>query len=176
MQFWTIAAGISLFNATLQGAKAARVAFNNHERLSEKSEVVELLLKDYEEQATEWLWQTDQEGLLLSAPDQVLEMCFPLAEDEKNINLFDLLSQSCTEASTSDIEHLWAAVSEKKEFHDVRLSIKSPLDGELRWIFDEGSAHSTNMGNFRAFVGFSRMLRPPLSRNVRCNFSPPLMG
>ena len=148
----TVAAGISLFNATLQGAKAARVAFNNHERLSEKSEVVELLLKDYEEQATEWLWQTDQDGLLLSAPAQVLEMCFPLAEDEKNINLFDLLSQSCTEASTSDIEHLWAAVSEKKEFHDVRLSIKSPLDGELRWILMKGRPQYEH-GAFQGFRG-----------------------
>jgi len=148
----TVAAGISLFNATLQGAKAARVAFNNHERLSEKSEVVELLLKDYEEQATEWLWQTDHEGLLLSAPAQVLEMCLPLAEDEKNINLFDLLSQSCTEASTSDIEHLWAAVSEKKEFHDVRLSIKSPLDGELRWILMKGRPQYEH-GAFQGFRG-----------------------
>ncbi|OIQ45624.1 MAG: hypothetical protein BM558_02890 [Roseobacter sp. MedPE-SW] len=148
----TIAAGISLFNATLQGAKAARVAFDNHERLSEKSEVVELLLKDYEEQATEWLWQTDQEGLLLSAPAQVLEMCFPLAEEENNTNLFNLLAASCTEAAANDIERLQAAVFEKSEFHDVRLSIKSPVDGELRWILMKGRPQFEH-GKFQGFRG-----------------------
>ncbi|MEP4036364.1 EAL domain-containing protein [Pseudophaeobacter sp.] len=147
-----VAAGISLFNATLEGAKAARAAFNDHERLSEKSEVVELLLKDYEEQATEWLWQTDKKGQLLSAPVQVLEMCQPLPGEGETPDLFQLLAANCTEAALGDRQKLQQAVQERVEFHDVRLSIKSPVDGELRWILMKGRPQF-EQGEFKGFRG-----------------------
>lgn len=147
-----IAAGVSLFNATLEGAKAARVAFNNHERLSEKSEVVELLLKDYEEQATEWLWQTDKNGHLLSAPAQVLEMCASQGGQTDSIDLVELLAANCTKAAEEDIRQLQQAFADKAEFHDVRLSIQSPVDGELRWILMKGRPQFER-GAFQGFRG-----------------------
>ena len=147
-----VAAGVSLFNATLEAAKAARLAFNTHESLSAKSEVVELLLKDYEEQATEWLWQTDKDGLLLSAPAQVLEMCTPLDEEAEDINLFELLAANCTAAARQDIEHLQQALQDKVEFHDVRLPLNSVINGEVHWILVKGRPQYER-GRFQGFRG-----------------------
>ncbi len=147
-----VAAGVSLFNATLEAAKAARLAFNTHESLSAKSEVVELLLKDYEEQATEWLWQTDKDGLLLSAPAQVLEMCTPLDEEAEGINLFELLAANCTAAARQDIEHLQQALQDKVEFHDVRLPLNSVINGEVHWILVKGRPQYER-GRFQGFRG-----------------------
>lgn len=36
--------------------------------------VIEVLLKDYEEQATDWFWQTDTDGKTVNAPPQILDL------------------------------------------------------------------------------------------------------
>ncbi|MEP2718858.1 EAL domain-containing protein [Pseudophaeobacter sp.] len=146
------AAGISLFNACLKAAQTAMIAFKNHERLSEKSEVVELLLKDYEAQATEWLWQTDQYGRLLSAPAGILEMCAQGEQNPEAVELFDLLASTCTAEAAEDMARLQKAVRNRIEFHDIRLSIQDPRDDTLHWILMKGRPQYER-GGFRGFRG-----------------------
>jgi len=150
--FLIIAAGISLFNATVERGKSAMVAFKNHEQLSEKSEVVELLLKDYEEQATEWLWQTDRHGCMLSAPDQILELLGPFPDGHEQANLCTVLAARCTPESQDDIGRLQTGFQGQTEFHDVRLSLRDPKDAELRWILMKGRPQFDRDG-FSGFRG-----------------------
>lgn len=146
----SLLAGITLFTATLERGKSALEAFKNHEGLSEKSEVIELLLKDYEEQATEWLWQTDQNGSLLSAPVQVTDLFGLSPGKAENKNLFDALAEKCTAQSRDDVERLRSAFQNQVDFHDVRLSIEDPKSGEVRWILMKGRPQFAH----EVFTGF----------------------
>jgi diguanylate cyclase (GGDEF)-like protein len=150
--FLTIAAGVSLYSATVERGKSAITAFKDQEKLNEKKEVVELLLRDYERQATEWLWQTDRDGTIIRAPAQVLEL-FGLTElDIGSVPSFSALGAKCTEACQPDIERLRIALKSKTEFHDVRLSITDPKDGRLRWILIKGMPQF-DLDEFRGFRG-----------------------
>ncbi|MBU2993677.1 EAL domain-containing protein [Octadecabacter sp. 1_MG-2023] len=150
--FLTIAAGVSLYSATVERGKSAITAFKDQEKLNEKKEVVELLLRDYERQATEWLWQTDQSGKIIRAPAQVLELFGLTERDIGRVPSFAALGAECTEACQPDIERLRMALKYKTEFHDVRLSVTDPKDGRLRWILIKGMPQF-DLDEFRGFRG-----------------------
>lgn len=139
-----------MFNATLERAKSAMAAFKNFERLSEKTEVVALLLKDYEEQSTEWLWQTDKHDRIVSAPPQILAFLGVADQDLREITPFPMLVARCTEECGDDAERLRAALKAQTEFHDIQLSIKNPQNGALHWIVVKGRPQFDRSG----FIGF----------------------
>ncbi|MEP3440055.1 MAG: EAL domain-containing protein [Sulfitobacter sp.] len=150
--FLTVAAGISLFNASVERGKSGIAAFKDQETLNEKNEVVELLLRDYERQATEWLWQTDQDGRILRSPAQILELFGLSASDIGRVLSFSALSSKCTKECQQDIERLRQAFRSKVEFHDVRLSIRAANDRKLRWILVKGMPQF-ELNEFKGFRG-----------------------
>ncbi len=133
-----LAAGGGIFNAVLERAKSSMKAFNDHEQLAEKSDVVDLLLKDYEAQATEWFWQTDAAGFLLRAPQQVLDMLGVAHADMDRGHLLTLLGKCTTEEGKGALERLDVAARGKEDFHDVTLPIVDVRDGTRRWIMIRG--------------------------------------
>jgi len=72
--FLAVFAFVALSKSVLDRGRASLQSFKNLEKLSEKTEVVELLLKDYEAQATEWIWQADAVGRITAAPDVIIEL------------------------------------------------------------------------------------------------------
>lgn len=132
------AAGISLFSATIERGKSAIAAFKATESLSEKSEVVELLLKDYEQQVTEWLWQTDGQGTITRAPIQILELLGVSDEEMGTSRPIAAMAARCLEESKPDIERLKLATKAHSEFHDIQLAFKDQKTGQTRWILAKG--------------------------------------
>lgn len=152
ISFLSVTAGISVFNATLERGRSGMVAFRNHESLTEKTEVVDLLLKDYEQQATEWLWQTDPDGHILSAPATILEMLGAPAEGPDNNCLVTLVTKQHTPQSRKDVQRLAHAFGKKEEFHDIHLSFLHPVDQQIRWIVMKGRPQFLG-GAFRGYRG-----------------------
>jgi len=152
ISFLTMVAGLSLFSATIERGKSSILAFKDQEKLSEKAEVVELLLRDYERQATEWLWQTDQYGQIVRAPKQVLQLIGVHPEHVKKTRLASAVDAICTNESGPDVDRLRTAFSDQTEFHNVRLSILDPESGHLRWILMKGMPQF-DRGEFRGFRG-----------------------
>lgn len=131
-------ASAAIFNSVLESAKAQMRAFKNHEALAQKTEVVDLLLKDYEEQGSEWIWKTDTDGRLISCPHQILDL---LSIDDGEMQLTDLvgvLGQSVEADGQSEVTKVRRAFNDEVDLHDVTLPLRNPLDGSVMWIAMKG--------------------------------------
>lgn len=113
-------------------------SFANTQQIKEKSDVIDLLLKDYENQATEWLWETDNNGLATRVPQQILDMLGCDMETLKLQTCPQAAREVATEESHENLARLMEALSRREEFHDITLSIIDKRDGKLKWIMTRG--------------------------------------
>lgn len=141
-------AGMAIFNAALERARSQFKAFVNHESLLQKGEVIDLLLKDYEEQGVEWVWRTDCDGKILTCPQQVLELISDT--DETGMAMLGALTTHVDQRGASDLERVGAAFESRQEFHNVTLPLYSNSRGTLRWIMMRGRPQYDGS----EFVGF----------------------
>lgn len=152
VSFLSLAAGISLLNAVIERGKSSITAFKNHEELSEKTDVVDLLLKDYEEQTTEWLWQTDAQGNITRCPSPVLELLGADIRIGSAGALVDLITANTCETSIDDVHRLQSAFQSHQDFHDIEFAILDPRTGQTRWILMKGRPQYSS-GKFKGFRG-----------------------
>jgi diguanylate cyclase (GGDEF)-like protein len=128
----------AVFNAVLERAKTQMHAFKDHEALAHKTEVVDLLLKDYEEQGNEWIWRTDAQGKLISCPRPILDL---LALDESalsHVNLFGAVKDAVAAEGEGEIRKIRKAFEQKVDLNDVTLPLRHPQQGANKWIVMKG--------------------------------------
>jgi len=142
--------GVAICNATLASARNQMKAFNDQQSLFEQSEVVDLLLKDYEEQGVEWIWRTDATGRITTCPQPVLELLSDYDDDSEESTLLRSLSSCVDEQGATDFERVALAFRRRHEFHDVMLPLYSETTGTLRWIMMRGRPQIEQ----NEFVGF----------------------
>lgn len=114
------------------------------ERLAQQqTDLIGLLLHDFEEAASDWLWQTDANGLLLSGrarfdPDNVL-----FADNGRSafLRLFE------KGAAASQLAHLMASEQSFGD-HEVRMA----GEGSVRWVSLTGKPRYRN-GEFVGYQG-----------------------
>ncbi|WP_187428016.1 hypothetical protein ROLI_001280 [Roseobacter fucihabitans] len=152
ISFLALVAGAGVFNAVLERAKSSMKAFNDHEQLVQKSEVIDLLLKDYEEQATEWLWQTNSALCIQSAPQPVLDMLGVPQHEATRFCLLGAIEGRLCGNSLDEFLRLKKAISDQVEFHDILVLITDVQDGMRRWIMMRGRPQYEN-GQFSGFRG-----------------------
>lgn len=138
-------ASFEVFSTTLERAKAQMKAFKNTETLAQKNEVVDLLLKDYEEQGAEGTWRTNESGHLVACSRHVLESLNINESQAINTDFLSLLFASQIENESDSLKKAAIAVSLREDFHDVNLPITDSETGRVRWMnlrgrpqFDEG--------------------------------------
>jgi GGDEF domain-containing protein len=99
--------------------------FTRERELRETAQTVKLLLHDYQEQGSDWLWEVSPEGLLIEPSArfaQAAERSIEILEDMPMISLFD----HCPERDILE-EHL----SSFRSFRDVAVPLV--VRGEQRW-------------------------------------------
>ena len=143
-------AGVAIFNACLQSARDQMRAFVNHEALKQKSEVIDLLLKDYEEQGVELMWSTDAEGKMTNCPHQIKELIGDPKRLESGATMIDILSTSIDPQGTDDLAKVASAFAEQVDFHNVTLPVYSKDTNALKWIMMRGRPQLEGT----KFVGF----------------------
>lgn len=148
--FLALVAGTAIFNAALERGKAQMRAFMTHEQLSQKTEVIDLLLKDYEEQGVEWLWQTDAEGCLTFGPQQVLDLMAIHLGGAGPVNLTSAIEQTMDPRGQRDLKRLKMALVARNDFHDVTLPFHNPDGNGPKWIMMRGRPQY----NGTDFIGF----------------------
>lgn len=146
-----LVAGAAIFNATLERGKAQMRAFLNHEALSQKSEVIDLLLKDYEEQGVEWLWRTNETGCLISGPQQVLDL-MKVMVDGGCSELVEAIAQSVDPLGRDALTRLKSAFRDRADFHEVTLPFVDASTGRHKWIMMRGRPQFDG-GSFSGFRG-----------------------
>ncbi len=128
----------AIFNATLERAKEQMRAFKNLESLSQKTEVVDLLLKDYEEQGSEWIWKTNAAGQIVSCPSQILDLLDVQDYELHRVDLLDAIRTSVDEDHQSEVQKVLYSFEEKIDLHDVTLPLQTQSDGTVKWIVMKG--------------------------------------
>lgn len=150
--FLSVFAFVALSKSVLYRGRAVLQSFVNVEKLSEKTEVVELLVKDYEAKATEWLWQTDAEGHLTAAPDLIISLLGGADVLQGEETLLRRVRRFSSIESECDLLRLSAAVHAQDEFHDIVLAFADPQTDSLRWVAVKGRPQFDD-GVFLGFRG-----------------------
>ncbi len=151
--------GIAICNAALERARSQMKAFKDQQSLVQQNEIVDLLLKDYEEQGVEWIWRTDAQGNLLTCPQPVLK----LLSDNRPIHgacLIDTLEDHIDPQGKDDLDRVRAAFDEFAEFHDVTIPLFSKTTESLRWIMMRGRPQFDGY----EFIGFRGIFADATSR------------
>lgn len=124
------------------------------EELEKQKQVVSLLLSDFEEGASDWLWEVDAAGAMTYVSDRMAAA----AGVDKTVLLGRPMSDLCgaAEGPMGPVAALSALFSEQKAFRDVTVSIGVGADGQTRqthwWSLSAKPVHDLN-GDFTGFRG-----------------------
>ena len=146
-----LVASAAIFNTVLESAKAQMRAFQDHEALTHKTEVVDLLLKDYEEQGSEWGWRTDADGCLVSCPRQILDLLTIAETDQSATCLVTAIDNAVEANGRAEVAKVSKAFTDQIDLHDVTLPLRNPFDKAVKWIAMKGRPQydGTEFSGFR---------------------------
>ena len=129
-------------------ASTATRQFGDAQAVREQREVIDLLLRDYENTSSEWRWQSDAEGMLTRIPDALLQVLGWTEEQMGSARGSVLLGQSAEPRSQRDVSRMATMIAERQSFHDIEVAIRDKTTGHVRWInlrgnptFDEGGRY-----------------------------------
>lgn len=121
--------------------------------LERQTEIISLLLKDFQENASDWLWQTDAEGNLIHVPERfaaVAQLPLPLLKGARFADVLDML---CPEDVTT-ASNVIALMTHGEPLHEM--SIRVVAGGEPRlWSLTAKPAHDRD-DQFLGYRGFGR--------------------
>lgn len=124
----------------------------NEFTMAEQADTIGLLLYDFEENASDWLWELDAEFRLICASDRLASL---LGCEQATLNgLFaqDLLDQSnLGNAEKHDTGRLLNCFENRIAFHDLKLPFT--FNGRTHWFSLTGKPVLDDAGTFQGFRG-----------------------
>lgn len=134
--------------------------------LKEKTETISLLLKDFSEGASDWLWQTDAVGRIIVGAAR-FEALFgvPLT------HVTPLEGKEPGKAAIPDIEGLaglWRHVEHREAFTDIVLSVQH--DNQYRWVSLSGKPLYGHDGEFVGYRGVASDITESRNSEERISF------
>lgn len=99
--------------------------------LKQKSEVISLLLKDFEDTASDCLWEIDEKGLFLNVSQPLAERFGSTVESLEEEHFFQNLNGKTTEETSDEIVKLESIIKSQNNFRDIILPVT--IKGENRW-------------------------------------------
>jgi signal transduction histidine kinase/CheY-like chemotaxis protein len=122
-------------------------------KLERQTEIISLLLKEFQENASDWLWQTDAEGRLTHVPDRFVEVAqipLPLL---KGAHFSEVLEMLCPDDAIT-ASNIAALMARHAPLHEI--SVRVVAGGETRlWSFTAKPNHDHD-GHFLGYRGFGR--------------------
>jgi diguanylate cyclase (GGDEF)-like protein/PAS domain S-box-containing protein len=100
----------------------------------QQSEVIGLLLRDFEESATDWLWEIDPECRLLRVSPRLATAVGMPTEALQGTDFITLLAEasgSGDELDSASPDDIAGHIARRKPFRELTLALY--LEGELRW-------------------------------------------
>jgi diguanylate cyclase (GGDEF)-like protein len=122
-------------------------------RLEETAEVIRLLLRDFEENASDWLWETNADMELQQVSQRLAQVSRRPAESLKGPFPAVLLGKTALDNAPpgSTIDKLQRAITERSPFRD--LVIPLVIEGEQRYWSLTGKPIVDKHGNFSGYHG-----------------------
>ena len=121
--------------------------------LERQTEIISLLLKDFQENASDWLWQTNAEGRLVDVPQRFADVAqLPLAQ-LKGSQFADVLDMLCPE-DKSAAYNVVGLMEQIEPLHEMNLKVVAGGEARL-WSLTAKPAHDRD-GHFLGYRGFGR--------------------
>lgn len=121
--------------------------------LERQTEIISLLLKDFQENASDWLWQTDAEGRLVDVPQRfadVAQLPLPLLKGSQFVDVLDML---CPE-DKSAAYNIVGLMEQAEPLHEMNLKVVAGGEARL-WSLTAKPAYDRD-GQFLGYRGFGR--------------------
>jgi two-component system, sensor histidine kinase len=121
-----------------------------HER---QTEIISLLLKEFQDNASDWLWQTDARGRLVDVPPrfaEVAQLPMPLL---KGAQFSELLEMLCPD-DTITASNIVALMERHVPLHEISLRVVA--GGETRLWSLTAKPTGDHDGQFHGYRGFGR--------------------
>ncbi|MBW7966390.1 ATP-binding protein [Bradyrhizobium sp. BR 10261] len=121
--------------------------------LERQTEIISLLLKDFQENASDWLWQTDAEGHLVDVPQRfadVAQLPLPLL---KGSHFADVLDMLCPEDKAAAY-NIVGLMEHTEPLHEMNLKVVAGGEARL-WSLTAKPAYDRD-GQFLGYRGFGR--------------------
>jgi len=123
-----IVASLFIYNRRIQSRLAARL------QTEEKNEIIKLLLHDFEDNASDWLWESDAQGRMTYLSERVDGKIGVSLEDVRSERMMDVIKRLFPQYEPEDharMEHLRQLFDQGKAFKDF--SYRVFIEGEWRW-------------------------------------------
>jgi diguanylate cyclase (GGDEF)-like protein len=145
--------------ATFVFVSQHRLAFYARERIhdrllvSEQGQTIALLLNDFEEGASDWLWETDIEGCLRHAPARMAAALGCRIENIQDQDLVAVLARYARDGDHHDgtIAAFAEAMAAREAIQAATLALR--VDGLARWWTLTGKPYFSVNGEFRGYRG-----------------------
>lgn len=121
--------------------------------LERNTEIISLLLKDFQANASDWLWQTDTLGRLVHVPDRFVEVAHLPANILCGAQLSDVLGMLCVEDGRS-AAGVAAKMALRESLHDVLVHVRIAGSPRL-WSLTARPMFDHN-GEFTGYRGVGR--------------------
>ena len=122
--------------------------------LQQTNETVKILLRDFEENASDWLWETDAAGHLRHASSRFVEVARQPAETIAG-DLFAFMAggdKTLLREGASDVyDQIRWAMARRRPFRDIVVPVA--MDGEQRWWSLTGKPITNQNGSFGGYRG-----------------------
>jgi diguanylate cyclase (GGDEF)-like protein/PAS domain S-box-containing protein len=123
----------------------------------QQSQWISLLLRDFEESASDWLWQTNSSGHLQHVSARFSKILSQPIDELREVPFVQLLASSQKQKagySTSNLDALRNAMDDRIAFRD--LTVPVALEGEDRWWSLTGKPIFDGNGDFIGYRGVGR--------------------
>jgi len=117
--------------------------------IAEQAETIGVLLKDFSDNTSDWLWELDENANLVRGGDESAE-ALAIPPDTLS-QLFDRNSTGTDSISYRYIKPLLKKIASRSSFRD--LPISSNVNGETRWIQISGKPVYSKEGEFSGYRG-----------------------
>jgi diguanylate cyclase (GGDEF)-like protein len=128
-------------------------------RLEESNEIVSLLLRDFQENSSDWLWEADDQLVLRQASPRLAEVLGQPANTLKDFQLLPLLRSATQDVqldaeavlAEKPVDGLLACIKKRASFRDINLPII--IKDERRWWSLSGKPIFSKTGHFIGYRG-----------------------
>ena len=122
-------------------------------QLERQTEIISLLLKEFQQNASDWLWQTDAQGRLIDVPERFAEVAQMPLTLLKGAYFSELLEMLCPDDKIT-ASNIMALMERHVPLHEISLRVVA--GGETRLWSLTAKPMSDGDGQFHGYRGFGR--------------------
>lgn len=142
-----------LLVTSLKHARAYSTQITATTQLQEKSEVVSLLLREFEDSNADWLWQTDAARRVTDVSTRFARALGKEPSEIEGKPLFQLLAGAAWETGefAPSLHELAEKIKRRESFANLVLDVE--IDGQRHWWELSASPRTDDKGAFQGFRG-----------------------